>query len=280
MLFLGVLLGTPCLASDDAGPSNCHQGLCERPVPEKYRQSISDAQRLGRMIFEQDEVSARATDLLYARVPEEQRSPTIRGWSTLPGPWWRVSFFVMAGKAMAVGYEINFPADQPPEKSRPTFRKLSPPRSLDADERARLDAAQTAIAAINKAKAACGTNVNPVVFPGGVLGKKGWIVYLLASTHEPGTVVQGGHQRFVISEDGRSVVSSEQLSRCGLQKVTKDTVFMALSTPFYDLPNEGHVFSSLSTRLGFFLQTPVGVWEVEGEAIKFFSRPDGKAPEK
>jgi hypothetical protein len=232
------------------------------------------------MIFEQDEVSARATDFLYARVPEEQRAPTIRGWSTLPGPWWRVSFFVATGKDVAVGYEIDFPADQPPEKTRPTFRKLVPPRPLDADERARRDAVQTALVALNKARTGCGPNVNPVVLPGSVLGTKGWIVYLLASTVEPGTIVQGGHQRFVVSEDGKTVVSSEQLSRCGVQKVEKDTVAMALSTPFYDLPNEGHVFTSLSTRMQFVLGTRLGIWMIEGDVIKVLSRADATPSEK
>jgi len=231
------------------------------------------------MIFEQDEVSARATDLLYARVPEEARAPTIRGWSTLPGPWWRVSFFVATGKDVAVGYEVDFPADQPPEKTQPTFRKLVPPRPLDADERARRDAVQTALAALNKARTGCGPNVNPVVLPGSVLGTKGWIVYLLASTREAGTVVQGGHQRFVVSEDGRTVLSSEQLSRCALPK-EKEMVAMVLSTPFYDLPNEGHVFTSLSTRMQFALVTRVGIWMIDGEVINFVSPSNATPSEK
>jgi hypothetical protein len=112
MLVLGLLLASASVAGGDAGADDCYRGACLRPVPEKYRQSISDAVRLGKMIFEQDEVSARATDSLYARAPEEQRAPTIRGWSTLPGPWWRVSFFVVTGKDIAVGYEIDVPAAQ------------------------------------------------------------------------------------------------------------------------------------------------------------------------
>jgi len=208
--------------------------------------------------------------MLYARAPSEKGGGRLRGWVTLPGPWWRVVFFVSTGSDVGIGYELDYPADEPPERARPTFRRIDPPRSPDPDERARFTAIQTAISAVNQAKEACGPNVNPVVLPGSILGQKGWLVYLLASTHERGTVVQGGHQRFLVTDDGRAVVSSEQLSRCALQHLPEKTVGLALNTPFYDHPNEGHVFTSLSTRLDFFLGTERGLWKIKGSEILFF----------
>ena len=258
--------------SVDAGAEECFSGGCSRPVPDDLKAQIADAERVGPLIFEQDEVSARATDVLYDRAPEATSAGKLRGWVTIPGPWWRVVFFVARGDDVAVGYELDYSADLPPERTRPTFRRIDPPREPDAEEAARFRAVRTAIAALSAARSACGRNVNPVVLPGSTLSKKGWLVYLLASTQEQGTVVQGGHQRFGISEDGRTVTSSDQLSRCSTQKVVKEMVGIGVSTPFYDAPNEGHVFTALSTRLAFYLNTSRGTWSIKGARIRFFEQ--------
>jgi len=76
-------------------------------------------------------------------------------------------------------------------------RKAAHPRVLRYQERPALEperaaayaARQTALAAITKR---CTERVNPVVLPASVIGREGWLVYVLASSVEKGLFVLGG----------------------------------------------------------------------------------------
>jgi hypothetical protein len=41
-----------------------------------------------------------------------------------------------------------------------------------------------------------------------------------------------------------------------------------MRTPFFDAPNEGHVFSALSNRMDFYLGTPRVLWQLHGSHIE------------
>lgn len=73
-----------------------------------------------------------------------------------------------------------------------------------------LRAEQTARAAV---RIRCGDSYEPVVLPGTVVGKDGWLVYLLASTAERGAEVLEGHHLIRVSADGSRVIEEVRLSR-------------------------------------------------------------------
>jgi hypothetical protein len=240
-----------------------------QPIPEELRPAVERATRIGRAIFEQDEVSARAADFVIAKVPAEGRVG-MRGWVTIEGPWWRVAFVAGEPGAERVPFEASFPRGEPPERSRPSLRAFDPPRPLDADEEPRWRARKTAA---RNATRTCGKPMNPVVLPASIDGGTGWLVYLLNSTSTAGESVLGGHLRFTISPSGESVLGSESLSQCSVTKPAPPSAKpegLLLVTPLWDVPNEGHVFAAMSNRQPLLL----GTWKtVRGRM--WFVAPDG-----
>jgi hypothetical protein len=230
---------------------------------------VERATRIGRAIFEQDEVSARAADFVIARVPAEGRAG-MRGWVTIEGPWWRVAFVVGEPGAERVPFEASFPRDEPPERASPSLRAFDPPRPLDPDEEPRWRARRTAA---RNAPGTCGKPMNPVVLPASLDGGTGWLVYLLNSTSTAGETVIGGHLKFRVSPGGDSVLGLEQLSQCNVQKPLPrgaTPMGMFLVTPHDDVPNEGHVFTAMSNRQPL----SVGAWKtVRGRM--WLVAPDG-----
>jgi hypothetical protein len=263
-------------------PPGTHPILPIRSTPPELQEAADRATHLGREIQAQDEVSARAADLLVARVPASQRKPG-RGWITISGPWWKVLFLTGDGESLRVAYEASFPRDELPASSRPTLQTLDPPRPLEPDEAVRWKALQTVIQAPPRT---CGGPVNPVILPASEIGRSGWLVYLLAATKDAGVQIIGGHQRYWVSADGASVEEHLDLSQCmtELQKqlpAKAVPVGLLLTTPFFEVPNEGHVFTALSNRsdifLGTFKKGPLW-WNVRAdgslEYIGRIQRPD------
>ena len=252
VIVLAALLASCGHAPPTTGPAAADPPE-ELSIPEDLRPSVERATRVGREIFAQDEVSARATDLFQARVPKPERSG-YRGWITIEGPWWKVAYVFESGGKPQVRFEAAFPRDEPPKSARPGFQRIEPPRPLDDEERARFQALQTVL---KSQPARCGPT-NPVVLPATLADEKGWLVYLLHGTLEANVRISGGHTRFRVSEDGTRVVESTTLSKClALEPAAagEEPVAMASGTPFFDAPNEGHVFTAMSNGLPFYLMT-------------------------
>jgi len=82
-------------------------------------------------------------------------------------------------------------------------------------------------------------------------------------------LVTGGHTRFHVTEDGERLDETLELSQCLIQRRApgEQTGGLVLGTPFFQYPNEGHVFTAISQKLPLFLGTKLGpgrleLWEV------------------
>jgi hypothetical protein len=279
----GQLPGSLETSLRDGGPSGVapttkgkFHGFPSRPTPPELVEPVDRATRLGREIYAQDQVSARATDLLLARIPEARRKPGV-GWVTVPGPWWKVLFLTGEGETLRVMYEANFPRDEPPASSQPTLQAVEPARPLEPEEAIRWKALQTVL---RSHPGTCKGPINPVILPASAIGREGWLVYLLAATTDPDAQILGGHRRYLLSPDAASIVEHLDLSQCITSEAPQ--MVQVLTTPFFEVPHEGHVFVALSTHsdvlLGTFKKAPV-LWGISADGsvgyLGLVQRPDG-----
>jgi hypothetical protein len=233
------------------------------PITPEAAAQIETAGKLGRAIFEQDEASARADDVLVAKVGH--RDPRVGGWitRTSAGVW--TTSFVTTGEAEAhVLYETRLAGSAPP-----TFTAIDPPGPLDAEGSAMVQARATALHAVN---ARCGDSYNTVVLPGSTVGQEGWLVYLLASSARPRTVILAGHHRLLVSADGSRVLEHTPLSKSCIvapspNKPPGSEGAMFVTTLVSDHPTEAHFFTSLHYALDLFVGVGDRVWHVHGDHL-------------
>jgi hypothetical protein len=240
----------------------------EPAAPEACRAPVARAEDLGRAIFEQEEISAWATDALLRERP---RIDDVLGWVTSrDGAGWAVHFFGRAGDRLEERYTARFARAEP---GGAVVELLDPPRPLAAGVAAMALARQTAIA--EPLSPQCSDAYNTVVLPGALGGEEGWLVYLLAATTQRGVMVAGGHHRRTVSADGARVVRSEPLSRACLALPPPPPgatggVVTHIVTP---CPVETHVYLSLLHRRPLYVGTSTGTWAVEQGRIRYVGPP-------
>jgi hypothetical protein len=233
---------------------------------------LREAERLGRLLYELDDASAVATDVLLEHI----KNPTeagIRGWLPLR---------TVDDAAIPAGAHVVLfmTGDAPPRiaatvtlapGARPVFERHQPPRE-PTDAVARLFRARTtALASVRRN----GQLINPVVLAGEP-GVDGFVVYLLAGTTKPDEIVLGLHHRAVVSADGTSLVSLTPLSRTVIVIGTRGLppgavpVAAVVSHIVTDWPIETHVFASLLHKnREIFVLTKLGKWRVVGDHITY-----------
>ena len=141
---------------------------------------------------------------------------------------------------------------------------------LSDEEQARFRARQTAAENIGRLR--CGRNMNSVVADDP--DSDGWLVWLLTSTTDANIVPVGGHYRFTISADGRTVLGRDQLSNGCLpmnraaEGANGQTAAMFVSQIVSQTPVETHVFLSLQNRLPIYVGVGDKIFEVNGAAIR------------
>ena len=247
--------------------------LGARPeLPSDLEAQVHQAEQLGRAIFEQDLASSRASDALLESLGGEP-DPRIRGFiSRREGSRWRVQYF---------GGEPTEPAEQRLSLlweagvgafgGGVSLDRVDPPRPLDAEGERMARARTTATA---QRFQACSSRYDAIVLPASMIGQSGFLVYLLASNAARGEWMVGGHQRFLISEDGTSVLGHQSLSRSCLSVPASRRPEGSSSGAWVthvvsDAPAETHVFLSLLHQSPLFVGTRRGVWRVAGEKISF-----------
>jgi hypothetical protein len=205
------------------------------------RQVLPVVERLGKAIYENDNVSSRATDMV---LPVVGKDAPLAGWVTTSVPeGWRVDFYQSADAGYTSYYRVTFKLPL----SEASMTKLEPPEPLDANATAMVRARETAQkAAFPRCK---NRPYNHVVLPAELLGRSGWLVYLLAAHVRTDEVVLGGHARVHVSADGTQMLETFALSKgClvgpadaeGLQREG-----IVVSTLVANHPLETHVFLSL-----------------------------------
>lgn len=247
------VFGLACAHAPSAVPSS--RSL---PPTAALQTEIAQNERLGQLIFLDDFFSARATDVLFdAKVlPNDAR---IRGWLTYPSErGWTVEF-VTGDEPPTSVYEVTFDKSA---RFEPTPDEIKPARVLAGDHLAMWRARRTAMAAQFRA---CSDRYNTIILPGAVIGKRGWLVYLLAATVKPREAMLWGHHRFVVSDDGLRTERQEALSRgCGSHPWDEQTQALAVTQAEGSVPLETDVFASLLYRLDIYVRTDASgrVWKI------------------
>ncbi len=223
-------------------------GGARAPSAAEQRE-LDTASLLGRAIFEDDVVSARATDLAG---PPALRAAGTRGWVTTRTPdGWRVDFYAPAGDGYVSKIRVAFP----PVPEHGTVSAVDPPEPLDATRTAMVRATEVAKTATFPR---CDRGYNPVVLPARLAGEQGWLVYLLAAHLRHGEVVLGGHVRLLVSADGRRLLRTTPLSKGCLivpppRPGEPPRVSVAVVTPIGDVPLEGYIYLSWLDRVPIFV---------------------------
>ena len=231
--------------------------------------SIPETVRLGQAIWRQDMASARATDAFLAAYAGKLPEGLI-GWIVVEdGRNQRVRF--LAGTMDAPRAFKDVVVD---DHLRAGAVVDAADLTLTPDELARFSARMTAALGIGTLR--CAARYNPVILknPDG----EGWLVWLLASTTQPGLVPMGGHYRFHISADGKTVERREQLSSSCLDmdssQVRQGGQIAGLFTNVIVAPQplEIHVFLSLLNQLPIYTSAGDKLWEVNGARIQPVNR--------
>lgn len=272
-------IGVPERRDDSAlpsGPSASHRKSL--PIPPQMREQVRNSEIIGREIYILDKVSAIATDVLMAKVPNfRERNiagylPFREGGDDLrPKASYVVTFFTR-DEPMRVAFEVRVKPDATPE-----LAVFDPPKPALRSFAHMAKARQTAIAALPSRP----QPLNPLILPAELLGEKGMLVYLIAGTTKPDVAIFGRHYRVLIPEQGGPPSYVMPLSKSILELPTKaangsSIEALMVTHLLTDWPLETHVFVSLLTRKHVYVVTSAGVWSVDGDRISLIDdQPPG-----
>jgi hypothetical protein len=273
----GCVSGRPALskASVNKHPTDRAARL---PVPADMREQVHNSEIIGRQLYVLDKVSAIATDVLAAKVPDF-RHKNLGGYLPLqeagddlrPKSSYVVSFFTR-DKPVRIAYEIRVQPDVKPE-----LTTYDPPKPALSSFAWMAKARQAAIEALP----ATPQPLNPVILPAALLGETGAMVYLIAGTAKPNTAVFGQHFRVRFAEGSCTPSYVMPLSKTILEVPINppnggDAEALIVTHLVTEWPLETHVFVSLLTRKPVYVGTSAGLWAVEGDKISFV----GEKPHK
>lgn len=254
-LFIGLTLGLgqSAQASEDA------------PAAQVEAWPLLQTGAMGSAIFLQDRAAARATDALLARFGGKPPEGLI-GWIAVQEDEGHlVRFLVGELDKPRPGYDVL--VDK-------TGRASAVIETVGADlseaHATLFRARNTAASGVGALR--CAARYNSVVLDDP--DSDGWLVWLLASTTDANKVPMGGHYRFHVSADGRTVEKREQLSNSCLDLDRRQaqqggqTVGLMTNVIVAPQPLEIHVFLSLLNRLPIYVMAGDKLWAVQGAMIR------------
>ncbi len=227
------------------------------PVSPEEQARADRAERIGALIFEQNAAAARATDALVVAAGPK---PPVHGWVTRVSSEGATTTFLGADGTEVV-YEVVATAG-----AEPTVTKVDPPHPLDTEGAAILRAQTTARHAI---QTRCGDTYNPVVLPAALVGKDGWLVYLLGASTRPDVYVLAGHHLVRVSADGSAVLEDVPLSGSCIvsPRRPQSRDMLLLSRTIGDMPTEADYYTALEYKTRMAVVFPDGhVWVVAPRA--------------
>lgn len=244
------------LAAAAAAPS---PGRAQDAQPAIRPFNISTLEKLGLAMAEQAQEASNADEILTAE-RRNTEDDGIVGWIfEAAADHNRVRFLRERGQKLEAAYDVIFT-----KSSQPRFA-VPPNRELTARETAQFRARQLAARSIEKP---CSQVYNTLAVKDP--GSDRWLVWALATAAEPGAVAIGGHTRFTISADGRTIVSRDALS-LGCIVITpapptpgSQPLASFVTHLVSDTPVETHVLVSLLYNLPLLVGVPdQSVWRVE-----------------
>ncbi|HTT98762.1 MAG TPA: hypothetical protein VMF58_11985, partial [Rhizomicrobium sp.] len=252
------------------------------PTPAIREFDIPTIERLGREMYDQDQLAWKATDVLFTKHKKDELvAQKEHGWIVDSFPDHRdVVRFVRDTDAGPVpAYDVTFTAGQPSGYAEPQGE------TLNSEELAQYNARWTAIKNVDRR---CAETINTVALKDPE--SDGWLVWAMAATTKPDVMVVGGHFRFTISKDGKSVIRKDALSR-GCLMFSKpgpkngQEVMGAFVGHLVSLnPIETYVFDSISYHQKFDVATLDGkAWKIVEGHVELINMdmpdPDGSMAE-
>ncbi|MBD5779915.1 hypothetical protein IEN85_10485 [Pelagicoccus sp. NFK12] len=228
--------------------------------------SVKDVEKLGKEIFERDQMAAVATDLMLAQGLDLSRYP-LRGWVTERNGKNSLVTFVgdYDGEHLAI-----FQIEQKGKKA-PSFSKVEK-QALTRYQSAAFKARLLASGAFDEF---CSDSYNIAVLPD--IDGDGFLVYALAATRDPDAVLVGGHYRFRVSADGGEIERTEKLfASClvldkspGNMPEGASLAALTMSHVVSERPLETHVFLNYLHRMDFYVVTQDQTfWKLRGGKLK------------
>jgi len=241
------------------------QAADDAPPAQVEAWPLTQTGAVGSSIFLQDRAAARATDALLARFGGKPPEGLI-GWIVVEnGEDQLVRFLLGDPAAPRPGYDILV------DKNGRAGAVIEATGAALPDEQAvRYFARNTAASGIGALR--CAARYNAVVLDDP--DSDGWLVWLLASTTDANKVPMGGHYRFHVSADGRTLEKREQLSNSCLDLDRRQaqqggqTVGLITNVIVAPQPLEVHVFLSLLNRLPIYVAAGDKIWSVQGALIR------------
>lgn len=247
LLGLMLVAAAPVLAAETVRP----------PIREFDPRTL---EQLGATIYRQDRAAWLASDALVAKIKDPAKEKII-GWVVEGhGDAETVRFVRDTGQGPEIGFDVEVTAKGAGKPTTPADRALTD------QERAAFAARMTAAKIAPKP---CAGTFNSVVAkdPTG----DGWLVWLLSPSPSRGAVPVGGHYRFSISADGKTVKQVDALSASclTLQPPPPDArgAGMVASHIVSPTPVETHVFLTLAYRQPLFVVTGDQFWPVRNGRI-------------
>lgn len=234
--------------------------LAEDDTPSIRVFDIKTIQALGQHMYRQDQEALKATDILLAKhTPKELTDAKSKGWIVDETSQGDVVRFLREGtNGLEAAYDVTFSRDAKPALNEPEKRILT------AEEIAQANARSLAVE--NFTFHCSNDPTNTVAFrdPMG----EGWLVWVMSATQDPNQLMLGGHIRFTISADGKSVIRKDALSKsCNILSRKGPNGEVPVASFFThiisDTPVETHVFASLLYDSNFYVGTmDRSVWNV------------------
>jgi len=223
-------------------------------------------ERLGRELYQRDQLAWKATDALQAAYPES-KSMALQGWITVLGEVPKVYFIRKAPgeSTFELAYRVIFD----PQGEVTVTPRLG--EALPSEVARRFQARSTALEAM-PGYYDRRYNIEVLNDPDG----NGFLVYVMPATEQWYEVVIGGHVRITVSEDGQTAEAVDELSRSLLiidkrqgEKGEKKVVATMVSHIVSKTPVEPHVFNSLLHETPIYVVTgPEETWMVQGDQME------------
>lgn len=263
-LIRGLTVGIALLVAGTAGAA---------PLARQF--DADTTARLGRAMYEQDRRASIAADLVRDNFDTTEEH--LVGYITSGEPAQLRVRFIRGGE---FGYEAAIDA-QFDDLLLPALSRVENP-ALSQEEQAQIAAR---LAAARDSATRCDGRYNTFALPDP--DGSGWLIYALAASSEPDTVMVGGHVRYSVSADGSTVEHIDALATscatapyADLERAaaTDGTDGLALRTSLAATPLETHVFLSLTYDLPLYVVgSDLRMWKVAKGQMKVVREKPGPA---
>jgi len=232
------------------------------PLSQEESIEIAKAETIGKEIFQNDHAAARATDVLLSQSVDFSSQP-IKGWIVVSdNEGYLVRFINETQHGIEPAFDVKIDYR---DKGKLQEKPLGP---LSNEQKAMFLARQNAL---KSAPSLCSDKYNTVVLPDP--DSDGWLIYVLAATEEPDKIMVGGHSRVKVSNDGKKVISVNELSKSCLSMNKpkfhegKEPTAFIVTHLISETPVETHVYLNYLHGYDMYVATRTRNWYISNGKI-------------